>query len=171
MLFLTFGEARWAIAVFSSVPFALIGGIFALAFRALPFSIPAGVGFIALCGVAVLNGVVMTSDLIRRLGEPSDEPTPELAFDAALFATARSVLRPVLTTAAVAALGFVPMAISTAPGAEVQRPLATVVIGGVLSSTLLQLVLLPVVLRALGRRAHGVQVTTAAPSGSKTGAV
>jgi len=143
MLFLMFGEVRLAAAVFVAVPLGLIGGIVALAVRGLTFSIPAGVGFIALCGVAVLNGVVMTSEFVRRL-EDSD-------FDTALRASALAVLRPVLTTAAVAAIGFLPMAISTLPGAEVQRPLATVVIGGMISATFLKLLVLPVVLRALCR--------------------
>ena len=143
MLFLMFGEVRLAIAVFVAVPLALIGGIVGLALRGLTFSIPAGVGFIALCGVAVLNGVVMTSEFVRRL-EDSD-------FETALRASALAVLRPVLTTAAVAAIGFLPMAISTLPGAEVQRPLATVVIGGMISATVLKLLVLPVVLRALCR--------------------
>jgi len=141
MLFLTFGEVRLALAVFVTVPLALIGGIVALAVRGLPFSIPAGVGFIALCGVAVLNGVVFASDFIRRVQEQE--------FDAALRASAEATLRPILMTAAVAAIGFIPMAISEMPGAEVQRPLASVVIGGIVSATLLTLFVLPVTLRLL----------------------
>jgi cobalt-zinc-cadmium resistance protein CzcA len=143
MLFFTFREARLALAVFITVPLALIGGVVGLTLRGLPFSIPAGVGFIALSGVAVLNGVVMTSDFIRRL--------EEMDFDAALRASARSTLRPVLMTAGVAAIGFIPMAISTMPGAEVQRPLATVVIGGMISATILTLLVLPLVLRVVTR--------------------
>ena len=141
MLFLMFGELRWAIAVFAGAPFALIGGVWALVVRGLPFSIPAAVGFIAVAGVAVLNGVVMASEVRRRLlaGEGAG----------ALRAGCLTVLRPVLTTALVAAIGFFPMALSTHPGAEVQRPLATVVIGGIFSSTLLSLMVLPVLLRWL----------------------
>ena len=125
----------------------LLGGVLALLVRGLLFSIPAAVGFIAIGGVAVLNGVVMASTL-RRL--PGEGQVPEDAVRKA----ARSALRPILTTALVAALGFLPMAISTRAGAEVQRPLATVVIGGILSSTALMLVLLPVLLcRIAGQRA------------------
>ncbi len=142
MLYVTFHSFSHTFAVFSSVPFALIGGIIFLKLRALPFSIPAGVGFIALCGVAVLNGVVMASDLQHRCEE--GEP-----FVQALRNAAINALRPILTTAAVAALGFLPMALSNAPGAEVQRPLATVVIGGILSSTLLTIFALPVILNKL----------------------
>ena len=137
MLFLTFGNVRYAAAVFSGVPFALIGGVVALELRGMPFSIPAAVGFIALCGIAVLNGVVMASEIKRRLSEG----------EAALQNGAVAVLRPMLLTATVASIGFLPMAISSSAGSEVQRPLATAVIGGVVSSTLLGLVLLPALLR------------------------
>jgi cobalt-zinc-cadmium resistance protein CzcA len=142
MLFLMFGEVRWAAAVFAGAPFALVGGVLALVARGLPFSIPAAVGFIAVAGVAVLNGVVMASEVRRRLHAGDDGPS-------ALRSGARAVLRPVLTTAMVAAIGFFPMALSTHPGAEVQRPLATVVIGGIVSSTLLSLMVLPLLLRLL----------------------
>jgi heavy metal efflux system protein len=134
MLFLMFGDVRYALAVFAGAPFALVGGVASLYLRGLPFSIPAAVGFIAVAGVSVLNGVVMASE-VRRQGT--------------LVEAAREVLRPVVTTALVAAIGFLPMAISTHAGAEVQRPLATVVIGGILSSTLLSLLVLPVLLRLL----------------------
>jgi len=139
MLFLMFGDWRYAVAVFAGVPFSLVGGVVALCVRGLPFSIPAAVGFIAVSGVAVLNGVVMASEAHRRLerGESGRLPVRESAL---------AVLRPVLTTALVAIVGFVPMAISQAAGAEVQRPLATVVIGGLLSSTVLELLTLPVLL-------------------------
>ena len=132
-----FGSARDAAIVFSGVPLALTGGIVSLLLRGIPLSISAGVGFIALSGVAVLNGVVMVSFIneLRREGRP---------LDAAVREGALTRLRPVLMTALVASLGFVPMAISTGAGAEVQRPLATVVIGGILSSTALTLVVLPV---------------------------
>ena len=138
MLFLMFGNVRYAAAVFSGVPFALIGGIVALKLRGMPFSIPAAVGFIALCGVAVLNGVVMASEIKRRLerGRRRDSRNGAVA-----------VLRPMLLTATVAAIGFLPMAISSSAGSEVQRPLATVVIGGMVSSTLLGLILLPALLK------------------------
>ncbi|HEX5661557.1 MAG TPA: efflux RND transporter permease subunit, partial [Polyangiales bacterium] len=112
----------------------------ALLVRGLPFSIPAAVGFIAVAGVAVLNGVVMASEVRARLEDGRAN---------ALYEGARNVLRPVITTALVAAIGFFPMAISTRAGAEVQRPLATVVIGGILSSTLLSLLVLPVLLKLL----------------------
>jgi cobalt-zinc-cadmium resistance protein CzcA len=132
-----FGSARDAAIVFSGVPLAWTGGIVSLLLREIPLSISAGVGFIALSGVAVLNGVVMVSFIneLRREGR---------SIEAAVREGALTRLRPVLMTALVASLGFVPMAISTGAGAEVQRPLATVVIGGILSSTALTLVVLPV---------------------------
>ena len=132
-----FGSARYAALVFSGVPLAWTGGIFALLARDIPLSISAGVGFIALSGVAVLNGVVMLSFVneLRREGR---------GVEAAVREGALTRLRPVLMTALVASLGFVPMAISTGAGAEVQRPLATVVIGGIISSTALTLLVLPV---------------------------
>jgi len=142
-----FGSARDAAIVFSGVPFAWTGGILSLLLRGLPLSISAGVGFIALSGVAVLNGVVMVSFIneLRRDGRSLDEAVHEGAL---------TRLRPVLMTALVASLGFVPMAISTGAGAEVQRPLATVVIGGILSSTALTLVVLPVLYRLVERWAR-----------------
>jgi heavy metal efflux system protein len=156
MLFLMFGSLRYALAVFAGAPFALIGGVLSLVFRGLPFSIPAAVGFIAVAGVAVLNGVVMASEVRRRLEEAAVELT-------ALKDGALSVLRPVITTALVAAIGFIPMALSTRAGAEVQRPLATVVIGGILSSTILSLIVLPVLLKLMvlqGRREPKPEETT-----------
>jgi cobalt-zinc-cadmium resistance protein CzcA len=143
MLFLMFGNLRYAVAVFVNVPLALVGGVVALSLRGLPFSIPAAVGFIAVAGVAVLNGVVMAGDLARRLGLTSGTLQDQIR------RSASTVLRPVLTTALVAAFGFIPMAISTHAGAEVQRPLATVVIGGIISSTVLGLAVLPIMLRLL----------------------
>ena len=144
MLFLMFGEIRTVACVFACVPLGLVGGIVALQLRGLPFSIPAAVGFIALCGVAVLNGVVMASELHRRLATwEAGNPFVD---------SAAAVLRPVITTALVAAIGFIPMALSTRAGAEVQRPLATVVIGGILSSTVLSLFVLPTLLKLLVRR-------------------
>jgi cobalt-zinc-cadmium resistance protein CzcA len=128
---------RQALLVYSGIPLAVTGGIAALWLRDMPFSITAAVGFIALTGVAVLNGVVLLSyfNQLREDGRTLVEAVVEGAL---------TRLRPVLMTAAVASLGFVPMALATGAGAEVQRPLATVVIGGILSSTLLTLVVLPV---------------------------
>ncbi len=140
LLFMMFGNVKDGLLVFSGVPFALTGGVLALWLRDIPLSISAGVGFIALSGVAVLNGLVMIS-FIRTLRE-SGQP-----LDAAIHEGAMTRLRPVLMTALVASLGFVPMAIATGTGAEVQRPLATVVIGGILSSTLLTLLVLPLLYR------------------------
>jgi cobalt-zinc-cadmium resistance protein CzcA len=144
LLFLLFGSLKDAGIVFSGVPLALTGGVAALLLRGIPFSISAGVGFIALSGVAVLNGVVMLS-FIRQLREEG------MSLDDAIREGALTRLRPVLMTALVASLGFVPMALNVGIGSEVQRPLATVVIGGILSSTILTLVVLP----ALYRMIHG----------------
>jgi cobalt-zinc-cadmium resistance protein CzcA len=136
LLYLTFRSVAAALLILTNVPFAVTGGIFALAVRGLPFTISAGVGFIALFGVAVLNGLVLVSQ-IRALRAEGISPAQ------AAEAAALRRLRPVLTTALVASLGFVPMAIATGSGAEVQRPLATVVIGGLLTSTALTLLVLP----------------------------
>jgi cobalt-zinc-cadmium resistance protein CzcA len=138
LLFLMFKNARLAALIFFNVPFASIGGIFALWIRGLPFSISAAVGFIALFGIAVLNGVVMVSYI-------EEKRAAGLAPVQAAMQAAMTRLRPVLMTATVASLGFLPMAISTSSGAEVQRPLATVVIGGLVSATLLTLLVLPAV--------------------------
>jgi cobalt-zinc-cadmium resistance protein CzcA len=145
MLYFTFGSARTAALIYLNVPFAATGGVVALAVRGLPFSIPAGVGFIALFGVAVLNGVVLMTQ-IRDLEEKTD-----LAILDVLRTACSLRMRPVLMTALVASLGFVPMALSTSPGAEVQRPLATVVVGGLVTSTLLTLFVLPTLYGALRR--------------------
>jgi cobalt-zinc-cadmium resistance protein CzcA len=139
LLYGMFGAAGPALLIFLNVPFAAVGGVFALAGRGMPFSISAGVGFIALFGVAVLNGVVLVS-YIRKLEREDGLSPAAAAREAALVR-----MRPVLTTALVAALGFVPMAVSTGAGAEVQRPLATVVIGGLVTATVLTLFLLPAV--------------------------
>src|SRR3546814_4647362 len=136
LLFMLFGSVRDAAIVFSGVPLALTGGVAALAFRGIPLSISAGVGFIALSGVAVLNGVVMLS-FIKDLRERGK------ALVDAIREGALTRLRPVMMTALVASLGFVPMALNVGAGSEVQRPLATVVIGGIISSTLLTLLVLP----------------------------
>ena len=144
LLFMAFGSARDASIVFSGVPLALTGGVLALWMRGIPFSISAGVGFIALSGVAVLNGLVMIS-FIRKLREDG-RPLHEAIVEGAV-----TRLRPVLMTALVASLGFLPMALNVGTGAEVQRPLATVVIGGIVSSTLLTLFVLPALYRLLYR--------------------
>ena len=154
LLFWAFGSAKDAVIVFSGVPLALTGGVIALVLRGLPFSISAAVGFIALSGVAVLNGLVMIS-FIRKLREQGTR------LDGAVVDGALGRLRPVLMTALVASLGFLPMALNVGAGSEVQRPLATVVIGGILSSTLLTLFVLPV----LYRWVHGREDKAAVPHG------
>lgn len=140
LLFVMFGNAKDGLLVFTGIPFALTGGVVALWLRDIPLSISAGIGFIALSGVAVLNGLVMIA-FIRSLREEGR------TLDDAIHEGALTRLRPVLMTALVASLGFVPMAIATGTGAEVQRPLATVVIGGILSSTALTLLVLPLLYR------------------------
>jgi len=151
LLFTTFNSVRQALLIYTGIPFAIVGGVLALALRGMPFSISAGVGFIALFGVAVLNGVVMVSyiDHLREEGRSVAEAVRE---------GAEIRLRPVLMTALVASLGFIPMAIATSAGAEVQRPLATVVIGGLITSTLLTLLILPMLYQWFereGRRGSG----------------
>ncbi|MCU1717367.1 efflux RND transporter permease subunit [Pseudomonas sp. 5P_3.1_Bac2] len=145
LLFMMFNNLRDGLLVFTGIPFALTGGVLALWLRDIPLSISAGVGFIALSGVAVLNGLVMIS-FIRNLREGG------MALHEAVNQGALQRLRPVLMTAMVASLGFVPMALATGTGAEVQRPLATVVIGGILSSTTLTLLVLPALYRWVYRR-------------------
>ena len=138
MLFFAFKNIKHCLLIFSAIPFSAIGGVFALWIRDMPFSISAGVGFIALFGVAVLNGIVLLTEMNKLAMEPS-----RTTFDIIATAT-KTRLRPILITAAVASLGFIPMAISSGAGAEVQKPLATVVIGGLLSATLLTLFVLPI---------------------------
>jgi cobalt-zinc-cadmium resistance protein CzcA len=150
LLFLMFNNAKDGALVFTGIPFALTGGIVALWLRGIPMSISAAVGFVALSGVAVLNGLVMIA-FIRSVREQG------VALDDAVRNGALLRLRPVLMTALVASLGFLPMAIATGTGAEVQRPLATVVIGGVLSSTALTLLLLPLLYRLAYRHAADAQ--------------
>ena len=140
LLFMALGGWVPALAVFSAIPMALAGGVFALALRGLPFSVSAAVGFIALSGVAVLNGLVMMTAIRQRLDSG-------MSLDEAIADGALARLRPVLMTALVASLGFVPMAIATGTGAEVQRPLATVVIGGLITATALTLFVLPAIAR------------------------
>jgi cobalt-zinc-cadmium resistance protein CzcA len=135
---------RHATLVFTGIPPATVGGVFALLARGMPFSISAAIGFIALFGVAVLNGVVMVSYInqLRRDGRDVEDAVREGAMVR---------LRPVVPTALVASLGFVPMALAAGSGAEVQRPLATVVIGGLVSSTLLTLLVLPILYRTFDK--------------------
>jgi heavy metal efflux system protein len=148
LLYSAFHSSRLAILIFLNVPIATTGGIVALMLRGYPFSISAGVGFIALFGVAVLNGVVLVSNIVQRLGEGAT--VLGAAREAAL-----TRLRPVIMTAMVASFGFIPMAFATSAGAEVQRPLATVVIGGLITSTLLTLLVLPTMFRWFApKRAH-----------------
>lgn len=156
LLLMLFGSVRDAGIVFSGVPLALTGGVAALALRDLPLSISAGVGFIALSGIAVLNGVVMLS-FIRQRREAGD------TLDAAIFDGALQRLRPVLMTALVASLGFVPMALNVGLGSEVQRPLATVVIGGIISATLLTLLVLPALYRIIHSGEPRRQQTSGSP--------
>jgi heavy metal efflux system protein len=138
MLYFAFGSLKQGLLVFSAIPLATIGGVFALWLRGMPFSISAGIGFIALFGVAVLNGIVLISEC-NRLKEEGHAYLKGIVLTAT-----KTRLRPVLMTAAVASLGFLPMALSNGSGAEVQRPLATVVIGGLLTATLLTLFVLPI---------------------------
>ncbi|MFP5357614.1 MAG: efflux RND transporter permease subunit [Gammaproteobacteria bacterium] len=157
LLILAFGSLRDALVIFSGVPLALTGGVLALWWRDIPFSISAGVGFIALSGVAVLNGLVMVS-FIRSLMEEGK------ALDDAIIEGSLTRLRPVLMTALVAGLGFVPMAFNTGIGSEVQRPLATVVIGGIVSSTLLTLLVLPGLFRMAHQAARSANAISSSPS-------
>jgi cobalt-zinc-cadmium resistance protein CzcA len=138
LLYFSFGSFNQSFLIFSAIPMAAIGGVFALLIRGMPFSISAGVGFIALFGVAVLNGIVLITEF-NRLKKAGNTDLKSIVLEGTEVR-----LRPVLMTATVASLGFLPMAISTAAGAEVQKPLATVVIGGLITSTILTLIVLPV---------------------------
>lgn len=138
LLYFTFRSVKYGILIFSAIPLSAVGGVVALSLRGMPFSISAGIGFIALFGVAVLNGIVLIGYFNRLKSEGMTD-----LYDVVITGTAAR-LRPVLMTAAVASLGFLPMAISTSSGAEVQKPLATVVIGGLVSATILTLIVLPV---------------------------
>ncbi len=162
LLFMMFNNVKDGLLVFTGIPFALTGGVAALAMREIPLSISAAVGFIALSGVAVLNGLVMIS-YIRSLREEG------MGLEQAIRHGALTRLRPVLMTALVASLGFVPMALATGTGAEVQRPLATVVIGGILSSTALTLLVLPLLYRLAHRRSEPNLPATAMPAHQETG--
>ena len=145
ILVMAFSSLKDALIIFSGVPLSLTGGVLFLYFREMPLSISAGIGFIALSGVAVLNGLVMLA-FIRDLWHEKGDLLLAVTEGAMIR------LRPVLMTALVASLGFVPMALNTGIGAEVQRPLATVVIGGIISSTLLTLLVLPVLYHWLHRK-------------------
>ncbi|WOJ91194.1 CusA/CzcA family heavy metal efflux RND transporter [Methylocapsa polymorpha] len=153
LLYTALGTPRDALLVFSAVPLALTGGVAALWLRGMPFSVSAAVGFIALSGVAVLNGLVMLS-FIKQLIEKG------IPFPLAIYEGAVTRLRPVAMTALVASLGFVPMALATGTGAEVQKPLATVVIGGLISATLLTLLVLPALYARFGQRKAPANVTS-----------
>jgi cobalt-zinc-cadmium resistance protein CzcA len=157
LLLMLFRQPRPALVILLNVPFAVVGGIVALSARGLPISISAVIGFIALSGIAVLNGVVLVTALMSELEEGVDVVE-------AVRRAARSRLRPVLMTALVAALGFVPMTLATGVGAEVQRPLATVVVGGLVTSTLLTLVILPAIVPPVFRRRRDSLGPQAAPS-------
>jgi cobalt-zinc-cadmium resistance protein CzcA len=145
LLHLTYGRLVDALRVFTGVRFAAVGGILALWLRGLPFSISAGIGFVALSGVAVLGDMVLVSRVRQLVGDGVGEL-------AAIRQAAETRLRPVLMTALVASLGFLPMALNTGVGAEVQRPLATVVVGGIASSALATLFVLPVLYAVYGAR-------------------
>lgn len=149
LLLIVFSTFRDALVIFTGVPLALTGGVLSLWLRGMPLSISAGVGFIALSGIAVLNGLVMLT-FIRQLWKETGK------LETSIVEGAMTRLRPVLMTALVASLGFVPMALNTGIGAEVQRPLATVVIGGIISSTILTLIVLP----AFYRIVHGGKAET-----------
>ncbi len=149
LLYFTFNSIKQSVLIFTAIPLSAIGGIFALWLREMPFSISAGVGFIALFGVAVLNGIVLLTEMNKLAMEPN-----RTIVDIITTAT-KTRLRPILITAAVASLGFIPMALSSGAGAEVQKPLATVVIGGLLSATLLTLFVLPIFYKLFEKKRLG----------------
>ena len=136
LLYLSLGSIRDVLIVATGIPLGAVGGVGALALRGMPFTVSAAVGFVALSGVAILNGLVLVTFIQQRLAEG-------MPLEDAVRDGCRTRLRPVLITALVAAVGFIPMAINTGVGAEIQRPLATVVIGGIVSDTLLTLLVLP----------------------------
>ena len=149
-LYMAIGNAMLTATVLTAVPLALAGGVFALVLRGIPFSISAAVGFIAVSGVAVLNGLVLISAVNKRIADGMEASK-------AVIDGAMERLRPVLMTALVASLGFVPMAIATGTGAEVQKPLATVVIGGLVTATILTLFVLPAIAGIVLRRRRTVK--------------
>jgi cobalt-zinc-cadmium resistance protein CzcA len=138
LLYFTFSSIKQALLIFTAIPLSAIGGVFALWLRGMPFSISAGIGFIALFGIAVLNGIVLISYFNQLKKEGMNDVLQRI------YVGTKVRLRPVLMTAAVASLGFLPMALSNGSGAEVQKPLATVVIGGLVSATFLTLIVLPI---------------------------
>ena len=154
LLYFAFDSVKEALIIYSAIPLSAIGGVLLLYFRDLPFSISAGVGFIALFGIAVLNGIVLIEEFKELKAHGIDNINKRI-----LMGT-NNRLRPVLLTAAAAALGFLPMAISTSAGAEVQRPLATVVVGGLISATALTLVVLPVLYAMFDRKGHAPKLKT-----------
>jgi len=154
LLYLTFNSTKEALLIYSAIPLSAIGGVFALWMRGMPFSISAGVGFIALFGVAVLNGIVLISTF-------NELESKGLNLYERVIEGTKNRLRPVLMTALVASLGFLPMALSTNAGAEVQKPLATVVIGGLITATLLTLIVLPILYYFSERTFNGLQKTSA----------
>jgi cobalt-zinc-cadmium resistance protein CzcA len=157
LIFLNFGSLRQALLVYTVIPLAVTGGVLALWLRGMPLTISAGVGFIALSGIAVLNGIMLVSFInhLRREGCS----IPQAVTEGTL-----TRLRPLLLTALVASLGFVPMALATGSGAEVQRPLATVVIGGIITSTFLTLILLPVLYEWAERKQKHTYVSPVSPA-------
>ena len=165
LLFFTFGSARQSLLIFMAIPMAAIGGVFALLLRGMPFSISAGVGFIALFGVAVLNGIVLIAEFNRLRHEEGLTDMVEI-----IRRGAEVRLRPVVMTALVASFGFIPMAISNSAGAEVQKPLATVVIGGLLTATLLTLIVLPILYSLMEKKALEREAQAAKRSGAKPAA-
>jgi cobalt-zinc-cadmium resistance protein CzcA len=152
LLYFTFHSFKQGLLIFTAIPLSAIGGIFALWIRDMPFSISAGVGFIALFGVAVLNGIVLIAEF-NRLKKAGDLTLREIVLKGTEVR-----LRPVLMTALVASLGFLPMALSNGSGAEVQRPLATVVIGGLITATLLTLVVLPILYTYFEKEERSTQI-------------
>lgn len=162
LLFFTFGSVRQSLLIFMAIPMAAIGGVFALLIRGMPFSISAGVGFIALFGVAVLNGIVLIAEFNRLRHEEGLTDLTEI-----IRQGAEVRLRPVIMTALVASFGFIPMAISNSAGAEVQKPLATVVIGGLLTATLLTLIVLPILYSLSERKSVEKEAQNARKPGAK----
>jgi heavy metal efflux system protein len=160
LLYATFNSVRDALLIYTCVPFAVVGGVIALYLRGMPFSISAGVGFVALFGIAVLNGLVLVSYIRKLVGD--GRPLEHAVFEAGMLR-----LRPVLMTSATAALGFVPMMLATAIGAEVQRPLATVVVGGIISSLLLTLLVFPALYSLFGRPTQGEPPASGNPEASR----
>ena len=170
LLYFTFNSVKQAILIFSAIPLSAIGGVFALWLRGMPFSISAGIGFIALFGVSVLNGIVLLAEFnaLRKAKIPENDEEQNLPLTLStgditqiIFEGTKVRLRPVVMTAAVASLGFLPMAVSTGSGAEVQKPLATVVIGGLVSATLLTLIVLPILYLLSEKKWKGRTKTTA----------